>query len=62
MVEIHAIIETNFGIFFPSQQLCDHILSWMTEIWMKIHLVSDSIYNIVNYHTGVLQLVFSKSK
>jgi hypothetical protein len=25
---------------------CDEILSWMVEIWMKNHLVSDSYYNI----------------
>ena len=27
---------------------CVEILSWMIEIWMKNHLVSDSNYNIVN--------------
>ena len=27
---------------------CDEILSWMTKIWMEIHLVSESTCNIVN--------------
>ena len=27
---------------------CDEILPWMSEIWMKAHMVSDSNYNIVN--------------
>ena len=27
---------------------CDEMLSWVIEIWMKDHLVSDSNYNIVN--------------
>ena len=27
---------------------CNEILSWMIEIWMKKHLVSDSSCNIVN--------------
>jgi hypothetical protein len=27
---------------------CDEILSWMIEIWMKNHLVSDSNWNTVN--------------
>ena len=27
---------------------CDEILSWMIEIWMKIHLVSDFICNTLN--------------
>ena len=26
---------------------CDKILSWMIEIWMKNHLVSDNICNTV---------------
>jgi hypothetical protein len=26
---------------------CDEILSWMIEIWMKIHLVGDNNCNIV---------------
>ena len=28
--------------------ICDDILSWMIEIWMKDYVVSDSNYNIVN--------------
>ena len=28
--------------------LCDELLSWMIEIWMKNHLVSDRNCNIVN--------------
>ena len=28
--------------------ICDEILSWMTQIWMKNHLVSDGNYNTVN--------------
>jgi hypothetical protein len=27
---------------------CDEILSWMVEIWMKNHLVSDNNYNTIN--------------
>ena len=27
---------------------CDEILSWIVEIWMEKHLVSDSIFNIPN--------------
>ena len=27
---------------------CDETLSWMIEIWMKNHLVNDSVCNIVN--------------
>ena len=30
---------------------CDEILSWLIEIWMKIHLVSDSNYRIVNLYS-----------
>ena len=33
---------------FSYQQLCDEILSWMIEIWMKNHLVSDNICNTIN--------------
>ena len=32
-----------------AQPTCDEILSWMTEIWLKIQLVSDSNCNIVNF-------------
>ena len=28
---------------------CDEILSWMIEIWMKNHVVSDSNYNTANH-------------
>ena len=35
---------------------CDEILSWMIEIWMKIHLVSDSNCNTLNpYSPKILQ-------
>ena len=37
----------KFGIFCI-QNFCIEILSWMTEIWMENHLVSDSKCNIVN--------------
>ena len=29
---------------------CDETLSWMIEIWMKNHLVSDSNCNVVIYN------------
>ena len=30
---------------------CDETLSWMIEIWMKIHLVSDNNCNTVNLYS-----------
>lgn len=54
------IIEQGL-VYLLSQQLCNEILSQMIENWMKIYLVNENIYNIVNYYTGVLQLVFSKT-
>ena len=33
---------------------CDEILSWMIEIWMKNHSVSESNCNIVNPNNGGL--------
>ena len=29
---------------------CDEILSWMIEMWMKSHLVSDSNCNTINLY------------
>ena len=34
-------------VYFASYHVCNEILLWMTEIWMKIHLVSDKNYNIL---------------
>ena len=34
--------------YYASWQFCDEILSWMIDIWMKNHLISDSNCNIVN--------------
>ena len=33
--------------YFFLSKICDEILSWVVEIWMKNHLVSDSICNTV---------------
>jgi hypothetical protein len=30
---------------------CDEISSWMNQIWMENHLVSDNNYNIVNLYS-----------
>ena len=35
-------------LYLLSSTTCDELLWWMIEIWMKIHLVSDSNCNIVN--------------
>ena len=34
--------------YLPLSATCDEILSWMIEIWMKKHLVSNSNCNTVN--------------
>ena len=34
--------------YLLSSTTCDDMFSWMIKIWMKIHLVSDSIGNNVN--------------
>ena len=33
--------------YFASQRLCNEILSWMIEVWIKHRLVSDIFYNII---------------
>jgi len=38
---------STFWFFYASSYFCDKILSRTIDIWMKIHLVSDSNYNIV---------------
>ena len=38
---------STFGVLCILTFSCE-ILSWMTEIWMKVHLVSDSNCNIVS--------------
>ena len=37
---------------FSCQQLCDEIFSWMIDVWMKDHLVSDN--NCNNVITSVI--------
>ena len=34
--------------YFLFSATCDEVLSWMVEIWMKIHLISDGKYSIVD--------------
>lgn len=42
------IVETNFGIFCILTILKYELILGMVEIWMKIHLVSDSNCNFVH--------------
>jgi hypothetical protein len=42
--------------YLPISTTCDEILSWLIEIWMKNHLVSDSNCNTVRpYYPLTLQ-------
>ena len=45
------IIGQNPAFLLPT--ICDEILSWMIEIWMKIHLVSDSNCNTLIYNPPI---------
>ena len=50
-----SVTHTKFGINnFASAQFCIEVLSWMIEIWMNDHLVSDDNCNIVNLKCPVL--------
>jgi hypothetical protein len=39
---------TKYGIEYHLIFTCDEVFSWMTEIWMKNHLVSGRNCNIVH--------------
>ena len=50
-------------IYWPKAYLlllttCDEILSWIIEIWMKQHLVSDSKYIIIQKNYKEWQIMF----
>lgn len=53
-------IETKFCIFCI-QTLCNAILSWMSEIWMKNCFVSDNNCNIMNLQCPKYQHINSIS-
>ena len=37
--------------YLLSSATCDEILSWMIEIWMKNHLISESNWNTINLYS-----------
>jgi len=46
--EFHPLAKTLTGVHLSPPTCDDEMLSWVIEIWMKIHLVSDYNCNTVN--------------
>jgi hypothetical protein len=41
------IMKTKICYIFASKKLCDEMLSWMIDIQIKYHLISDSFCNMI---------------
>jgi hypothetical protein len=48
MIEIWMKFVPQVLLYFASEHNCTEMFSWLIEIWMKTHLLSDINYNIVN--------------